>query len=227
MDIIYPYKRSPGDLELRYSLRSLVNVPHDRVIIAGDVPSGVSDAVTTVRVPRYDSDRYVSSTSNIFAAIRQADVSDDFIVMNDDIFVLKPWTFHQEHKSRLDEALANPAIKGDYRARIVSTAGLLRSVGIHEPLFYGLHTPTIYSRSRLIDMMRDFPMPRCKYLMRTMYHNLYPQPSIQRTDVKVKVWTEESEAGDILSISDGVARLPLFQEWLNRQFPVASVYEVL
>src|SRR5689334_9814543 len=99
MDVIYPYKRSPGDFELRYSLRSLENVPHDRVIIAGDFPSCISDRVTVVRNPRHDADRYISSTSNILAAMERADVSDNFIVMNDDIFVLKPWTGEHAHRA--------------------------------------------------------------------------------------------------------------------------------
>ena len=85
MDIVYPYKRTPDDFELIYSLRSLVNVPHDRVVIAGDRPSRVSDAVTVFPVLRVGCDRYVSSTANIFAT----DVSGDFIVMNDDFFILE------------------------------------------------------------------------------------------------------------------------------------------
>lgn len=226
-DIIYPYKRSPNDFDLRYSLRSLVNVPHSRVIIAGDSPLCVNDRVTVVRNPRVGIDRYVSSTANIFAAMDRADVSDDFIVMNDDIFVLKPWTFKHEHRATIAECLVDPNFAGDYRARLVSTAAILRSVGITEPLFFGLHTPTMYNRHRLADMMREYPMPQRRYLMRTLYHNLFPAPSSQRRDVKVKDWSENTETGDILSISDNVTALPSFQSWINERFPVASVYEVV
>lgn len=227
MDVVYPYKRSPNDFELRYSLRSLVNVPHSRVIVAGDNPLTVSDAVTVVRNPRVGIDRYVSSTANIFAAMARADVSGDFIVMNDDIFVLKPWKFQHEHRSTIDECLANPECAGDYRARIASTRSILRSIGVDDPLFYGLHTPTQYNVDKLVDLMREYPMPKHKYLLRTLYHNVYRAPSIQRADVKVKEWKEDSEADDILSISDNVASSPDFRSWIDRRFPTASKYEVI
>lgn len=225
-DVVFPYKRAPNDFELRYSLRSLVNVPHSRVIIAGDNPFCVSDSVTVVKNPRVSGDRYMSSTANIFAAMARADVSDDFIVMNDDIFVLKPWVFKHHHRATIAECLADPAFAGEYRARLVSTAAILRSVGITEPLFFGLHTPTMYRRQNLVDMMREYPMPQKRYLMRTLYHNLFSAPSSQRRDVKVKDWSEGVETGDILSISDNVASLPSFRSWINERFPVASVYEV-
>ena len=222
MDIVYPYKRTPDDFELRYSLRSLVNVPHSRVIIAGDAPFMTSDAVTVVQVPRVGGDRYMSSTANIFAA----DVSGDFMVMNDDIFVLEPWVFRHEHKCSIDEALSDSSSQGDYRSKIASTRALLKSHGIVDPLFYGLHTPTIYNRDKLTEMLREFPMPRFRYLMRTLYHNLFPQASIRRDDCKVKAWNGDWSDG-VLSIADGVARLPEFREWINRRFPVASQYEVV
>lgn len=225
MDVVYPYRCTREDFELRYSLRSLVNVPHSRVIIAGDSPLMASDAVTVVRNPRVGIDRYVSSTANIFAAMTRADVSDDFIVMNDDIFVLKPWTFRHEHRSTIEECLTNPECYGDYRSRLASTRSLLRSAGIDDPLFFGLHTPTIYNRYKLAEMMREFPMPQFKYLTRTLYHNLYREPSIQRDDVKVKDWSEDSDADDLLSISDNVARVPEFRTWINERFPIASRYE--
>lgn len=223
MDVVYPYKRSPGDFELRYSLRSLENVPHDRVIIAGDLPPIVSQSVTLVRNPRTGGDRYMSSTSNIFAAMQRADMSGDFVVMNDDIFVLKPWTFQHENRGSLDDF---GEAKGDYLERIKRTVSILRAHGVSDPLFYGLHTPTVYNCDKLAEMMREFPMPRYKYLMRTLYHNLFPQPSIRRDDVKVKSWPEDSEAGDVLSISDNVAALPLFRNWIDARFPRSSVYEV-
>jgi hypothetical protein len=226
MDVVYPYRRSPGDFELRYSLRSLSNVPHDRVIIAGEIPLTTSDRVVTVKNPRTGADRYMSSTSNIFAAIGRADVSSDFIVMNDDIFVLKPWTFQHADRGPLSDYLDDPSVKGYYRSRVADTLKILKAHGIDDPLFFGLHTPTVYNRARLVDLMRDFPMPKNKYLLRTLYNNIFPQPSIRRDDVKVKSWSDDTEADDILSISDNVAALPSFKTWIDYRFPAPSVYEV-
>lgn len=227
MDVIYPYKRSPGDFELRYSLRSLQqNVPHGRVIIAGDLPFETSESVITVPNPRVSGDRFASSTSNILAALDKADVSGEFIVMNDDIFVLQPWTFQHEDRGPLDTFLSHQSVSGEYRSRLLETLAILRSHGVAKALFYGLHTPTVYDRSKLAVLMREFPMPRYRYLLRTLYNNLFFRPSIRRDDVKLKSWPPAGDVGDVLSISDDVATMPAFREWIDSKSPVPSVYEV-
>lgn len=221
MQVVFPYKRTAGDLELRYALRSLVNVPHDGVVIAGDITTITNDTVQTVKVPRVGCDRYMLSTANLIAAMDYVD--GDFIVMHDDIFVLKPWTWKHEHKSRL----ADPGeAQGDYLNRIRSTASMLRSIGVADPLFYGLHKPNVMNKRKLLDLLAEYPMPKYRYLLRTMYWNIYREPSTQCEDVKVKQWPADVP-DDILSISDNVARLATFQEWINRRFPVASRYEVV
>lgn len=221
MQVVFPYKRTVGDLELRYALRSLVNVPHDGVVIAGDIPTITNDTVQTVKVPRVGCDRYMLSTANLIAAMDYVD--GDFIVMHDDIFVLKPWVWKHEHRSRL----ADPGeAQGDYLNRIRSTAGLLRSIGVSDPLFYGLHKPNVMNKRKMLDLLAEYPMPRYKYLLRTMYHNVYAEPSEQTEDVKLKEWSGDYD-GSVLSISDNVARLATFQEWINRRFPVASRYEIV
>lgn len=225
MDVVYPYKRGPGDLELRYSLRSLENVPHDRVVIAGDAPFITSDKVVTIKNPRRFSDRYMSSTDNILAAVQHADISGDFILMHDDIFVLEPWTFRHEDRGLIRDFREDT---GDYMSRLTSTASILRVYGINDPLFYGLHTPTVYNVERLNAVIREFPMPRFKYLLRTLYHNLFPQPSIWREDVKLKDWNEtKARLTDVLSISDNVAAMLSFRQWIEARFPRPSVYEVV
>lgn len=226
MDVIYPYKRSPGDFELRYSLRSLQNVAHGRVIIAGDVPFETSESVVSVPNPRVAGDRYMSSTANIFAALDKAEVNGEFIVMNDDIFVMRPWTFQHEDRGPLEKCLSDPSVVGEYRSRLVDTLGILRAHGVVKPVFYGLHTPTVYDRSKLTLLMREFPMPRYRYLLRTLYNNLFFRPSIRRDDVKLKSWPPAGEVGDVLSITDDVAAMPAFREWIDSRFPVPSVYEV-
>src|SRR5690606_27525882 len=168
MDVVYPYKRTPGDVELRYSLRSLSNMPHGRVIVAGDRPKIISDRVIHVPVRRI-SDRYRSSTANILAAAETAVETDQFIVMHDDIFVLEPWTFRHENRGTIEEYLANGNPSGLYRSHVEWTRDLLKAHGVSDPLWFGLHTPTVYDREKLIDLITDFRGER--YLLRTLYHN--------------------------------------------------------
>ena len=223
MDIVYPYKSAPDDFELRYSLRSLTHVSHDRVIVAGDRPVIISKAVQHVPVDRID-DRYQSSTANIVAAIGAAGIQGDFLVMHDDMFALKPWTFRHEHRCTIDEYLGSHLAAGQYRAYVESTRDILQAKGIETPLWYGLHTPTVYDAQRLVAMVEGFAGHR--FLLRTLYHNLNPAPSERRPDVKARLWTEPAADTDILSISDDCARSAGFRRWIAARFPDKCQYEI-
>ncbi|GEM_PF-1016501 len=223
MDIVYPYKSAPDDFELRYSLRSLVNVPHDRVIIAGDRPMVIGRSVAHVLVERIE-DRYQSSTANIVGAVRGAGINGDFIVMHDDIFALEPWQFRHEHRGTIAEYLKSGQAQGRYRSYIEATRDLLVAKGIPDPLWFGLHTPTVYNAKALLDMVEGFAGH--KYLLRTLYHNLLPKPSVRRDDVKVRLWGGDAPAADILSISDECARSESFRQWIAARFPEKSQYEI-
>ena len=222
MDVVYPYKRTVDEFELRYSLRSLINMPHDRVIIAGDKPRMLSDAAEWAgAIPHHD--RFRSSTINILAAVKQGGIEGDFIVMNDDMFILEPWSFRHEHRGTIDEYVASAAAKGGYRRRAEHTRDILLAHGVAEPLFFGLHTSTIYDASRLIDLVTKFKGER--YLLRTLYHNLFPAPANRRDDVKVRQWTGDLPAHDVLSVSDMCAFDLRFRDWISARFPDPSPYE--
>lgn len=223
MDVVYPYKSAPEDFELRYSLRSLVHVPHDRVIVAGDKPLITGKTVQHVPVGRIE-DRYQSSTTNIVTAIREAGIRGDFIVMHDDIFVLKDWSFRHEHRGTIDEYLRSGLALGQYRSYVESTRDILRAKGIDTPVWYGLHTPTVYDAQRLVSLVEDFAGQR--FLLRTLYHNLFPAPCERRTDVKLRRWADPDANADILSISDECGRSDGFRQWIDARFPNKCKYEI-
>lgn len=222
MDVVYPYKARPHDIELRFSLRSLSHIRHKKVIIAGDKPKCISDHVRYVPVAPI-ANRYQSSTANILAAAEEAVTSKRFVVMHDDIFILKPWKFRHENRGTIEEYLATGLPQGVYRQYIELTRDILLVHGVKDPLWFGLHTPTVYERSRLVDLIRDFEGDR--YLLRTLYHNLFPQPSTRREDVKKHNWTGCPSADDVLSIGDKVAWMPGFRRWILKQFPRPCIYE--
>jgi hypothetical protein len=222
MDVVYPYKRTADEFELRYSLRSLVNLPHARTVIGGDKPRIVSDQVYWAgAIPHHD--RFASSTINIVAAVEQCGIDGEFIVMNDDMFILEPWSVRHEHRGTIDEYLASETAKGGYRRRAEHTRDILRAHGVAEPLFFGLHTPTVYDASKILDLVSQFKGER--YLLRTLYHNLFPAPATYREDVKVRQWGTRDLPADVMSVSDMCAFDPRFRAWIHARFPEPSSYE--
>jgi hypothetical protein len=223
MDVVYPYKKAHDDFELRYSLRSLVNMEHGRVFVAGDKPVVTGKAVTHIPVGSFETP-YQSSTANIRAAIVEGGITGEFVVMHDDIFLLKPWQFRHEHRGTIAEYLATGRASGLYRAHIEATRDILEGESIKDPLWFGLHTPTVYDVGKLLDLIDRFEGQR--FLLRTLYHNLYPQPATRRDDVKAHQWTGDPDATDLLSISDSVARSEAFRVWVAERFPDRCRYEI-
>jgi len=221
MDVIYPYKTHRDGFELRHSLRSLAYADHDRVIVAGDVPDWHSNALVCVPVARV-ANRFQSSTANILAAAQESG-ADRVMVMHDDIFLLRGLEYRHENRGSIAEYLSSGCCGGEYRKHVIATRDILAAHGVSDPIWFGLHTPTIYDRRKLIDVIREFSDRPC--LLRTVYHNLHPELSQRRDDVKLYSWSGSLPADDYLSVSDSCALLPRFRAWLAARFPDPSPYE--
>lgn len=222
MDVVYPYRRPWDEFELRYSLRSVsTHVRHGRVIVSGDPPKFTGDSLIHVPVSRH-ADRFASSTRNIVEGVTQAGISGDFIVMNDDMFILKDWKFRQQHRGTIDEYLAEGNASGGYRVMVECTKEILLAHGVKNPKFYGMHKPTVFNAAKLVDLVREFEGQ--SYLLRTLYGNLYPARSVKCDDVKMHKWTVPP-AGDVFSTSDRCARALACRNWLKVRFPHPSMFE--
>lgn len=220
LDVVYPYRETYRDRDLRYSLRSLCNVPHGDVIVAGDKPRGFS--VRHVRAEGMRN-RYMSSTANILAGAKEAK-SDRIVVMHDDIFLMRPWQFVHQDRGSLRDYLAAGAARGSYNSMLERTLGLLRANGIAEPLFYALHTPTVYEVEKLIALIERFG--REAVSIRTIYWNIHRQPSEMADDVKIRKMSRAVERMPIISTSDELSRASKWRRWIDRKFPRPSLYEI-
>ncbi|MDQ0316413.1 hypothetical protein [Amorphus orientalis] len=222
MDIVYPLRRAGHNRELRYSLRSLVNLPHDSVFIAGEIQPWVRN-VTHISLPQRDT-KYANARANILAAARDERVSDDFILMNDDFYVLSPQeTVAPMHQGDMDAFMATFPHRRAYWELMVSTRELLQSLGITRPKFYELHVPTVYNKRKLLEMVDRFDGR--EYMMRTVYHNLYRSGGRKRDDVKKHKVGQEITETDYLSSSNAMIKRQSFKSYLHARFPERSVYE--
>ena len=87
MDLFYPLRTGENE-ELRYSLRSVCeNLPHDRVFVAGG-----PDWLTNVEQIGFDTtgDKWADLSGKFCAAVADPDISDPFVLFNDDFFVMEP-----------------------------------------------------------------------------------------------------------------------------------------
>ncbi len=191
-DIVYPVR--PGDIneELRFSLRSLAaNYPeHGKVWVVGHVPPWLTGVG---HIPGNASANPRENVyNNILAACRHPEVSDRFIVMNDDFFLTEPMaTIPVAYRGTLADHLHLPRLRVNpqswWRQSLLTTQVCLQAVGYPEPLSYELHVPFPVVKHRMRDTLAHFAhiTPANPPQWRTLYGNLHVDDPVQMPDSKV------------------------------------------
>src|SRR5690606_18534016 len=120
------------------------------------------------------------------------------------------------HRGDMDELMAWFPYRTAYWELMVKTRELLRQIGIKKPKFYELHVPCVYNKEKLLAMIERFDGER--YMMRTLYHNLYKSGGRKRDDVKVHKPSMKIVATDYLSSSNAMIKRQSFKAWLHGRF---------
>lgn len=228
MDVVYPVRPGARNAELRYSLRSLENVPHGTVWLAGFRPPWVQ-GVGHIRT-RQGASKYRNSTGNIRAACEHPEVSARFILMNDDFFILRPVdTIPTFHRGPVRTVLADYTTRhggaGNYVRGMTDTLDLLEQLGFDEPLSYELHMPMIVDKARMVEALQlgtDIPVLH----KRTLYGNWCGVGGEQASDVKARTnqdrWDPE---WPFLSTAPAAWKTGQVGAHVRRLFPDPSSYE--
>lgn len=223
LDIVYPYKQKGDGTELRYSLRSLKNVPHRNVFIVGDCPDWVEN-ITHIKIPQDQMTKYANARGNIVAACEHSDLSDDFILMNDDFYVMSPLPdVPVLHRGDLDHFISSWPHRSAYYDLMVSTRTVLRSIGIERANFYEIHIPTVINKHQLLAMLEDFKGEQ--FMFRTLYHNYYRSGGTSHPDVKKNTPKDDFNEPVFLSSSDAIAKHMYFRSIMRRRFRQPCYYE--
>ncbi len=150
MDVVY-YCRDGENEELRYSIRSVVkNLKHDNLWVVGGKPEWYSG--NYIHVPQNGS-KYNNAKDNVLAILNSSEISDNFILMNDDFFVISKVnnlkTYHGGLLRQKIKHLKNKYGSSAYISMLQHTMRYLRRVGIPDPLDYALHIPFKVNKKKL------------------------------------------------------------------------------
>jgi hypothetical protein len=193
MDIVYVVRQGDKNETLRYSLRSLKNLPHDKVFISGYTPSWVKGVISLNRSQGGYSD-LENSTLNLKGAIAQPDLSDDFILMMDDVFITRPTDVDFYYHGTLDDKIASYKSSGNMGQAIslVATKNWLKSRGYDGLHNFELHFPYRFNKQKLQVMFDVWDRPLLELRPRTCYGNLYNINGQEANDAKDSTNTENS-----------------------------------
>jgi len=233
MDVVYLCREGENE-ELRYSLRSLRNLPHGRVWIFGGAPEWIRGA-ELVPTDQHDT-KYRVTTRAMRAACEHPDVSDPFALFNDDFYVMRPVAeVPVLHRGPVAAVLAYYERRWGGRSRysvgMRETAVLLRSLGFDDPLSYELHLPLPIHKAAMLEALDAGEASGITVLhKRTLYGNLARLGGERASDCKIvsprdgriagrhvagaSTWLSSSDAS-----FDGLAPL------LAHRFPRPSPFE--
>lgn len=216
------------DNELRYSLRSAVqHCPHRCVVIVGQCPPWLTGVVHIPARDPYEI-KVRNTLAKLALAVEHPDLQEDFVLMNDDFFFLRP--VPDPIPSYCLGTMAHQVSRGvpgapEYRILFEQGLAMLRRAGIEDPLNFETHHP-LPMRKRLVrEMLQHYGGTGAAYPFRSVYGNhAQIDALVISRDVKQRA-PFELPTGDHLSVDDRCADDALFRAWCARRWPEPSPYE--
>lgn len=176
MDVLYPLKPHENNFELRYSLRSLKNVPHDRVFVCGYRPAWLAPEVLSIEIEQNPSHtKYIRTIQNLIAAMKDPNLSEDFILMNDDIFIMFPIkevpTLHRGPLNDMINYYHAKFSNSPYTSGLIRTFHKLEELGVEDPLSYEVHVPVVLNKTKFLEVL-EMSLKMDGFGKRTLYGNI-------------------------------------------------------
>lgn len=221
--------KEPGDSiaapELRYSIRSAVR--HwgvDEVWLIGERPEWAVNVGHIPGAPDTGS-KYRTLFADLLTACKSAEVPDEFVLMNDDFHVLRPYEPAVEHRGELSGHCPG---EGAFRAALEDTLDWLRDSGHDAPLSYELHRPLPIRKgdaAAALDLARLHGLP---LHARTVYGAVCDIGGELAADRKLiglhRIEGDAWQALDVVSTSES-AWQGYVGDWLRLQSPDPSPFE--
>jgi hypothetical protein len=222
-DVVYVVRPGEKNEELRFSIRSVIaNLPHRKIWIAGYCPKWLTE-VGHIKVPTMPGG-HVSAKANLKAACLEPEVSEEFVYMNDDFFIMEPVErMPVMHRGPLSEVVKTEKWAGGYQRAMAKTLAILTKQGIEEPLMYDLHGPMLVTKTGMLEALA-----LCSGAMiqeRTIFGNMQGVGGERRRNYKMRRGQGGWSKWPFLSTNDNTFRtLPVGQH-IRATFKVPSPFE--
>lgn len=203
LDCVIPYKKTDSE-ELRYCLRSLKNIEHDKVFICGDKPDFISDKVIYLARNQVGVTAQHDSELNLRLALSDDRLSEDFILFNDDFFALKKTELENYDNGPIQDVIKRRTNKmfHKHNSYLKNTEQYLIKNGYRDIKSFELHVPMVMNKEKRYTISEDIINILKKgrvVLPRTIYGNLFCDTSKTIDDVKIYDKIARIPANEFLS----------------------------
>ena len=241
MDFVYLLKHDEENdsEEFRYSLRSLRNISHDKIVVIGDNPKWLKNVL---HIPvAQNKTKHENVNANIKTAIHDSRISDEFVLMNDDFFIMKPIdTIKPLHFGNMQEVIDHYRERYQedtpYIQSMIQAKGLLESHGYKNPYSYELHMPMVMQRSKLKELYEKYNGRL--YQFRSYYGNYAQIGGDKVADTKIFLDARHNDeqfnknpkkylaSQQYLSATGGAFKKGIVGEFIRDAFAEKSPYEL-
>lgn len=226
--LVYPLKHAKrfDDFELRMSLRSVEAnlLGKGEVWIIGHKPEWLTNVKhVPCNDPHSIPDRNICS--KVIKACQQDEISDEFLFMNDDHYLLdffEAFNFpFYSHRLSIAEYAKKRGLD-DYGKRVMNTGKYLESNGLPTRMF-DVHTPIRYKKTEFKEIMSDLPWDDYKqgFVVKSLYANTLKLDGVPYDDQKIS--SPPRNKIKIMSSTPSMKRA--VQRFLLDLFPEPSKFE--
>ena len=246
-DLVYILKEDDFNPDLVMSLRSVEKFcPYRKVWVVGYKPSWLKnvDYLPT----KQTGNKWKNSELNWRAACECPDISDNFILMNDDFIALRPISNWPEELNVCLGNISEEADRWSKKAKpsrwqwgFIYAKDLLRICHARSDYNYESHMPIIINKANYLKFLEMKPIkefvksPKVLH-KRSLYKNLFPEEGVSLPhkikDVKILLGYDLTDGylkENWLSVFDDVIgnalKFPKVNKFLNQMFPNKSKFE--
>lgn len=229
LDIVYMVKDAVYNDELRYSLRSVgENFSHKQVWFIGGKPM-YAHPDQQIIVNQRGRNKWDKVRAMLEMVARDDRITEDFVLFNDDFFVLKPIEalppFVYGSLAQLCRRIErkNNGKPTPYTKSLERTAKALEDKGLPSHNFE-LHVPMILNREKLLSIIRQYPETKGT---RSLYGNTYLTDRMHYMK-DVKIFDMESlpfYGQTFLSTEDQSFARGAIGKYIRNMFPEKSKWE--
>lgn len=177
--VVIPYcKEFAQGKELLLAVRSWygnARFPANLVIV-GDREDWFDDEVTVIDHQRTSDNPQIDTLEKLKLAIESPEVTERFIWTNDDIYLINRVSLAHIELPKVLGTLEPDNFSDTYAENLRRTVALLDKAGLPK-LNYSTHTPVLFEKSKLKEMLNRFPEAESGVLFSSLYFNSQPSPT--------------------------------------------------
>jgi len=229
MDLVYILGKQSfwQNQEIKFSLRSAEKyLKFDRVFIIGKKPEFFNDKVIEIPANDDKGHKYFNVASKIGLMLQNKEISENFIYMNDDFFILQdyekiPYYYTKTLEYWTENWKAN---KGKYYKKLLEIYKVFP-----EGKFFEIHFPIIYNKKKALKIYKKYNLSIVAVMMRSYYCNEYISEIKSEKTKDYKIYTYDHfmayKNAPFISTTNDSIMISELKNFIISRFGKKSTYE--